>query len=58
MITYHSDTKLISFGARDYDPTIGRWTTKDPLGLTAGTNLYVYLDGKAIRKSCPIGGSK
>ncbi|MEQ1723741.1 MAG: RHS repeat-associated core domain-containing protein, partial [Pseudobdellovibrio sp.] len=28
---YDSDTKLIRFGARDYDPTIGRWTTKDPI---------------------------
>ena len=25
------DTGLTRFGARDYDPTAGRWTTKDPL---------------------------
>jgi RHS repeat-associated protein len=25
------DTGLTRFGARDYDPTTGRWTTKDPL---------------------------
>jgi RHS repeat-associated protein len=40
---YDSDTGLVRFGARDYDPSIGRWTAKDPI-LFAGnqTNLYVY----------------
>lgn len=38
---YDVDTKLIRFGARDYDPTVGRWTTKDPIGFAGGdTNLY------------------
>ena len=32
------------FGARDYDPVIGRWTTPDPLGFAGGdTNLYGYV---------------
>ncbi|MGZ3724440.1 MAG: RHS repeat-associated core domain-containing protein [Pseudobdellovibrio sp.] len=35
--------KLYRFGARDYDPTIQRFTTKDPLGFAGGdTNLYSY----------------
>jgi RHS repeat-associated protein len=25
------DTGLVRFGARDYDPSIGRWTAKDQL---------------------------
>jgi RHS repeat-associated protein len=29
-------------GARDYDPAIGRWTSKDPLRFGGGSNLYVY----------------
>jgi RHS repeat-associated protein len=38
------DTGLIRFGARDYDPTIGRWTAKDPIGFAGGdTNLYSYV---------------
>ncbi len=40
---FDSDTGLVRFGARDYDPRIGRWTSKDP-SLFGGqqTNLYVY----------------
>ena len=40
---YDRDTGLIRFGARDYDPSTGRWTTKDPLLFGGGdTNLYAY----------------
>ena len=41
---YDADTELVHFGARDYDPVIGRWTTRDPLGFAGGdTNLYGYV---------------
>lgn len=53
---YDSDTKLIRFGARDYDPTIGRWTTKDPIGFAGGdTNLYAYVGGNPMSYSDPRG---
>lgn len=38
------DTNLVRFGARDYDPAIGRWTAKDPIDFDGGdTNLYGYV---------------
>jgi RHS repeat-associated protein len=41
---YDQGTKLLRFGARDYDPSVGRWTTKDPILFGAGdTNLYNYV---------------
>jgi RHS repeat-associated protein len=40
---YDTDLKLIHFGARDYDPSVGRWLSKDPAGFFASTtNLYEY----------------
>jgi RHS repeat-associated protein len=39
---YDPDTKLVRFGARDYDASTGRWTTKEPLGFAASSNFYSY----------------
>ncbi len=39
---YDRATKLVRFGARDYDPAIGRWLAKDPSAFAGGGNLYAY----------------
>jgi hypothetical protein len=40
---------LVRFGARDYDPLVGRWTAKDPIGLASrDANLYRYAGGDPI----------
>lgn len=53
---YEPKTGLVRFGARDYDATTGRWTTKDPLGLAAGpTNLYEYVSGRPLDMTDPAG---
>ncbi len=36
-------TGLIYFGRRYYDPDQATWMTLDPLGLSAGPNLYAYV---------------
>lgn len=33
---YDRDTGLVRFGARDYDPVVGRWTNKDKSGFRGG----------------------
>jgi RHS repeat-associated protein len=46
---YDADTRLVRFGARDYDPEIGRWTAKDPIGFSGGdANLYRYVRNQPV----------
>ena len=46
---YDRDTGLVHFGAREYDPALGRWTTKDPLLFAGGqTNVYVYAQNDPV----------
>jgi RHS repeat-associated protein len=55
---YDPDTKLVRFGARDYDAEVGRWTSKDPIGFSAGdSNLYGYVLGDPLNFFDP-GGQK
>ena len=53
---YDPDTGLVRFGARDYDPEIGRWTVKDPIGFAGvDTNLYGYVFNDPVNLYDPIG---
>jgi RHS repeat-associated protein/uncharacterized repeat protein (TIGR01451 family) len=53
---YDPDTKLVRFGARDYDPDAGRWTAKDPIRFAGGdTNLYGYVLGDPVNFTDPLG---
>jgi RHS repeat-associated protein len=53
---YDQHTKLTRFGARDYDPFTGRWTTKDPIRFGgADPNLYRYSADDPINLSDIIG---
>jgi RHS repeat-associated protein len=46
---YDGQTGLVRFGARDYDPVVGRWTAKDPIGFEGDQlNLYGYVDNNPI----------
>lgn len=53
---FDQDTKLLRFGARDYDPEVGRWTTKDPILFYGGSpNIYSYTFNDPINLRDPIG---
>jgi RHS repeat-associated protein len=55
---YDRDTGLVRFGARDYDPAIGRWTARDPIWFEGGdSNLYVYAHNDPINGNDPTGAS-
>ena len=50
------DTGLTRFGARDYDPAVGRWTAKDPLRFGGGlADLFSYVGGDPINLTDPKG---
>jgi RHS repeat-associated protein len=50
------DTGLVRFGARDFDPGIGRWTAKDPIDFAGGdTNLYGYVHNNPVNFLDPNG---
>ena len=53
---YDRDTGLVRFGARDYDPVIGRWTAKDPIAFEIGDmNLYGYVLNNPTNLIDPLG---
>lgn len=53
---YDRDTKLVRFGARDYDAEAGRWTVKDPILFDGNSeNLYMYVKDNPINLIDPLG---
>ena len=53
---YDPATGLLRFGARDYDPETGRWTSKDPVGFGSGeTNFYVYAQNDPVNRTDTMG---
>ncbi len=44
-----------SMRAREYDPTIGRFLSPDPIGLAGGDNLYAFVGDRPLTESDPSG---
>ena len=49
------ETGLIYYRARFYDPSIGRFIQRDPIGMNGGINLYAYVKGNPINFNDPRG---
>jgi RHS repeat-associated protein/uncharacterized repeat protein (TIGR02543 family) len=52
---YDQETGLHYNYFRDYDPSTGRYSESDPIGLAGGMNTYGYVGGNPIRFSDPLG---
>jgi RHS repeat-associated protein len=54
---YYTDTEtgLILCTFRYYDPIIGRWLTRDPVGYNGGINLYGYVANNPLTRTDAIG---
>jgi RHS repeat-associated protein len=52
---WKDETKLYQLRARYYEPTIGRFTQRDPLGLHTDNNLYQYAGSNPVNWSDPSG---
>jgi RHS repeat-associated protein len=51
-----AETGLVHFGARDYDPALGRWVSKDPIGFAGGdADLFAYCGGDPVGAVDPSG---
>ncbi|CAB1215064.1 RHS repeat-associated core domain-containing protein [Acinetobacter bouvetii] len=48
-------TSLYDNGYRQYDPTIGRYLTPDPMGTVDGLNPYLYVANNPLNKVDPYG---
>jgi RHS repeat-associated protein len=45
------DTGLMRFGTRDYDASVGRWTSKDPVRFGGGQlNFYTYAGNEPVNQ--------
>ena len=50
-----SESGLMYYRARYYDPEIGRFTQQDPSGIADGLNTYAYVGNNPISKTDPTG---
>ena len=52
---YDPETELYYVRNRTYNPVLGRWIQRDPIGYAGGVNLYEYVGGRAVVVADPTG---
>lgn len=55
--TKYTDDKtgLVYYGYRYYNPEVGRWLSRDPIGERGGLNVYVYVHNGTVNRVDPLG---
>jgi RHS repeat-associated protein len=51
----HAPSGLTLAWRRAYDTEVARWISENPIGLSAGTNMYAYVLGDPINTIDPTG---
>lgn len=52
---YHNESGLYLTWYRAYEPSAGRWISRDPIGLSGGSNTYAYAEGDPVSGFDPLG---
>ncbi len=53
----HRQSGLSLYPSRAYDPSLQRWTTRDPIGEVGGVNLYGFVGNSPANRTDPLGES-
>jgi RHS repeat-associated protein len=49
------ETGLVYYGFRYYNPSTGRWVSRDPIGERGGRNLYGFVRSNSVGLTDPLG---
>jgi len=52
---YDDESEYSYYGHRYYNPSLGRWPNRDPIGEIGSMNLYAFVDNDPINAVDPIG---
>jgi RHS repeat-associated protein len=52
---FDAETGLSDYGHRYYNPGMGRWLNRDPIGELGGANLYGYVGNDPVNRFDPLG---
>ena len=55
VIIFTAQAHAVMYLARPYDPNMGRWLSRDPIGEAGGVNLYGFVGNDAVDKADFLG---